>query len=527
VRRRAPEIVALLAVLYGTFLRLEVLPGRLLFGDEYHAMALIRRDYAEVLSSFGYNGTGIGLSLLRRIAVDLFGPTDLAYRLPAILGGLAGLVLMYPISQRLVGRNAAAISTVALALNPLHIYYSHFSRSYSLACLGCLLLVGALRRAVDERPLPRRGYVTIAIVSALIPYLHLSALGVVVAAGVGAMALLVRRGRSRRELGNLVVCFVIAGVLCIALHLPAWKPFWGFYSMSVGLPNPFLFGPIDVGRLMFGSSIAAIVMLLGLPVASLWMYRTGSDSAWILVPAALLPIALLAVQSPIGSEISYAHYLITSIPFMVMILAWAIVALAERISHDPPAATRLAIALGSAMFVLAHLAGPRGFAHTDDGPFANNYISQHAQSAFDVPYTGTPDFYEFLAAEPDDVRIIEAPALVNMRVLLYRNYFLQHRKQVLLGFFNRYFGVTGPYVPLFDPAQIRASGADYLVYHRDIEKEVRAYWETVEPSQEKDALRVKVPTGQQVTQLRAMLGEPFRESDALLVWKLLKSNGHQ
>ncbi len=519
MRRRAPEIVALLAVLYGSFLRLEDLPGLLLFGDEFHAMALTRRDYAEVLSSFGYNGTGIALSLLRRIAFDLFGPTDWAYRLPAILGGLAGLIVMYPISQRLIGRNAAAIATVAIALNPLHIYYSHFSRSYSLACLGCVVLVGILRRVVDECPVTFRNYLLIAIVSALIPYLHLSALGVVASAGFGAMALLVWRGRSRRALLHLAASFVVGAVLCLALHLPAWKPFWGFYSMSVGLPNPFSFGPIDVGRLMFGSPAAAMLALLGLPLASAWMFRSGSGSAWLLVPAALLPIALLAIQSPIGSQISYAHYLITSIPFMVMIMAWAIVAFSERIYHDTPAATRLAVSLGSGMFVLAHLAGPLGLTHTDDGPFANGYISQQAQPQYDVPYPGTPDFYESLAAEPGDVRIIEAPALVNARVLLYRNYFLQHRKDVLLGFFTRKFVMTGPYVPLLNQAQIRASGADYLVYHRDIEKEVRAYWETVDPGKN-DALRVKIPTAKQVAQLRAALGEPFHVSDELLVWKL-------
>ena len=120
------------------------------------------------------------------------------------------------------------------------------------------------------------------------------------------------------------------------------------------------------------------------------------------------------------------------------------------------------------------------------------------------------------------MRIIEAPALVNLRVLLYRNYYLQHRKEVLLGFFTRRFGVTGPYVPLLDAEQIRASGADYLVYHRNIENEVREYWETIEPGK-RDALRVKIPSGEQVAQLRSMLGAPYHESEDLLVWKLRDS----
>jgi len=520
VRRRAPEIVALLAVLYGSFLRLEDLSGLLLFGDEYHAMALTRRGYAEILGSFDLNGSGIALPLLQRLCYGLFGPADWAYRLPAVVGGIAGLVAMYPVSRRLVGRNAAALATLALALNSLHIFYSHFSRSYSLACLGCLLLVGLLRRVIDERTAPLRDYLLVAVIAALIPYIHLSALGIVVSAGFGAMAFLVRRGESRRALLHLATSFAVAAVLCFALYLPAWQPFWKFYSMMVGAPNPFSFGAIDVGRLMFGSPVAAWVVLLALPVASVVLLASAAISAWLLIPAALFPIALLVIQSPFGSQVAYAHYLLTSIPFMLMILSWAIVAFAKRVRRDPQAATRLAISLGSVVFVSVHLAGPLGIEHVSDGPFANGYISQQAQPRYNAPFAGTPAFYSRLAAEPADVRIIEAPALVNLRVLLYRNYYLQHRKGVLLGFFARRFDVTGPYVPLLDPSRIRTSGADYLVFHRNIEKEVRAYFEAVDPEGKDDALRVKLPTVKQVAKLRAMLGAPFHASEDLLVWKL-------
>lgn len=529
MRRRAPEIVALLAVLYGTFLRLEDLPGLLLFGDEYHAMALSRRSYAEIMSWFDYNGSGIALPLLQRISYGIFGASDWAYRLPAVLGGVVGLVAMYPVSQRLIGRNAAAIATLGIALNPLHIFYSHFSRSYSVAVLGCLILVGVLRRVVDERPTRFGSYLSITVTAALIPYAHLSALGVVVAAALGAMVLLVRGGRPRHELLSLAGSFVAAAIACIALYLPAWKPFWFFYSIMVGAENIFSFGVIDVGRLMFGSPAAAWVVLLSLPVATAWKFYSGSVSAWLLAPTALLPIAMLLIQSPFGSQINYAHYLITSIPFMVMILAWAIVAFAERLHSDSQTATRLAIALGSAVFVLAHMAGPLGLAHTNDGPFANGYLSQQAQPRYDAPFPDSPGFYARLAAEPDDVRIIEAPALVNRLSLLYRNYYLQHRKGVMLGFFSRRYDVDGPYIPLFEPRRIRTSGADYLLFHRNIEKEIRAYFGSVNPG-ENDTLRVKIPkipSAKQVMRLRAMLGEPYHESEELLVWKLRNRGGAQ
>jgi hypothetical protein len=519
VRRRAPEIVALAAVLYGSFLRLEDLPGLSSFGDAFHATTLAGWDYARVLAPFDHDGSGIAVPLLQRLVDGSFGPSDWTYGSPAVLAGIAALVAIFPVAERLVGRNAAAIATLALALNPLHVFYSHFGRSSSLACLGGLLLVGQLRRVVDEPRVGLPGHVGIAITAALIPAIQPSALGVVIALGLGAMALLVRRGRTGRPLRHLALCFVAAAMLCLALVLPAWKSSWEFYSVLIAAGSSVVFGAIDIGRLMFGGQVAAWVTLLGVPFASLWMLRSGSDSAWLLAPAALLPVALLPIQSPVGSAVAYAHVLLPSIPFMLMIFAWAVVAFADRVHRDPRAATRLAISLGSGAIVLAHVAGPLGIAQPEGGLFANGTIPQPAQPRQEVRSQGTSDYQAPPALERGDVRIIEAPALVDPRALLYRNHYLPHRRDALVGFFAQRVGATGPYIPLLDAPQIRASGADYLVYHRDVEREARKYWETA-PSVEREVPEVEPPAGEQLELLRKMLGEPDYESDDRLVWKL-------
>jgi hypothetical protein len=325
-------------------------------------------------------------------------------------------------------------------------------------------------------------------------------------------------GRSRKEMIRLGGSFAAAALLCLGLHLPAWTPFWDFYRMMVGAPNPFSFGVLDVARLMTGSPASALVWLLGVPAASVWMIRSRRDSAFLLAPAALLPIALLVLQHPYGSQVAYAHYLLTSVPFMLMLMSWALVRGVQRLLPAPRHSGVVAIAAGALLATLAFWDGPLGRDHTDDGPFANTYLSQQSQPAFDAPFGGTPAFYATLAAEDRAVRIIEAPALANLTLLLYRNYYLQHRKEVSLGFFRQRFGVSGPYVALLDPAQLSASDADYLVFHRDVQAEVRRYWEFAHPGGE--AQWVRAPSLKQLVRLHRILGTPMHESDDLMVWKL-------
>jgi hypothetical protein len=521
--RRYPEIVALLAVVLGIILRLADLPSLLLFGDEYHGLELSRQSYGRILSSFDFNGSGIALPLLQRVCSDLFGNGQWAYRLPAVAGGLAGIIVMYPVARPLVGRSAAAIATLALCTNPLHVFYSHFSRSYSIATFGCLVLVCALRRITGERPASGRWHLLVAVSAALVPYAHLSALGLVVSVCGGAALSMWIEGRPRAEKLRLAGSFAAAALLCLGLHLPAWRPLWDFYRIMVSAPNPFSFGILDVARLVAGSPASAFVWLLGVPAALVWMIRSRRDSAFLLAPAALLPIALLVMQHPFGSQVAYAHYLLTSVPFMLMALSWALVRGTRTLLPSLRHPRVVAIAVGALLAALAFWDGPLGRDRIDDGPFANTYLSQQSQPAFDAPFEETPAFYATLAAEERAVRIIEAPALVNLAALLYRNYYLQHRKEVSLGFFRRRFGVSGPYVALLDPEQLRASGADYLVFHREVQAELRRYWQFAHPGSEPQWVRE--PSLAQLVRLERILGTPIHESDELLVWKLPHARG--
>jgi hypothetical protein len=338
VKRRAPEIVAFLAVLYGVYLRVDELPG-----------------------------------------LAPFGAPDPGERALAAAFGIAGLVVIIPVAMHLLGRNAAALATLAIALNPLQVIASHSGWAEPLAVFACLLLVGLLRRIVDERPAPPAVYAMVVASVVAVAKVDPNAVAVVVAAGLGAFALLLRRERPPQTLLRLVASFAVAAAAVVGATLLGWAPFPAPEPAVGGIADALAFGAIDVGRVLFGSTAAAWGAILCVPLASVWMLHAGSNAAWLLVPAAGLPVALLAALSPIGSELAYARFLLAAIPFMLLIVVWAIVAFAEHVHPEPQAATRLAISLGACVFVLAHIAGPFGIDRSIDGVYAGRAGEQRSE----------------------------------------------------------------------------------------------------------------------------------------------------
>jgi hypothetical protein len=135
--------------------------------------------------------------------------------------------------------------------------------------------------------------------------------------------------------------------------------------------------------------------------------------------------------------------------------------------------------------------------------------------------------------------IIESPILHSRAVLLYRNYYLTHGKDVLMGIVQlEDVRLNGPYAFIGDPQVGRKAGAQYLVVHKDVETELKAYWSYVYnralPKVEsywnrgfmhrhqtyflsQDLVEmVEVLSGA----LSNQLGEPFYEDGIVVAWKL-------
>jgi hypothetical protein len=527
-----------LAVLVGLCLCLAGRGGVHLFGDEFHSIWNLHRSFSRLMKRYDMVGSGVALPLMQRAAVGVFGPGLWAYRFPALLGAIATLVIIYPAGKRLVGQTPAVIASLALAANSIHIFYSRFARSYALMVFLAIVLVYALNRAMAADERRRVWYAIVAISAGLLPFAHLSAAAFVVGVGVAAIVTVLIERRAGQGRNRLVASLVIGAVLCICLHLSAWDSLRQFIGAKTGQGSLSQFSVLDVAALLAGSRPAGVIWLIGVPVAAILMLIRKRIKALVLIAAVFAPVVAVVVTKPEGMAYAYARYLLTALPFMLMLMAWLLLEALHATRLPARISDYAGLAVGAVLVVASFLTGPLGLKHTDDGPFANTYLSMTPLPAFDVPWDKTPPFYKTLADSTEPVRIIEAPELLSRSVLLYRNYYLQHRKEVMIGFVSvEPVNVpAGPYVSLLDPKSIKNSDADYMILHLDVFPEVASYWQFVydsvwpameDPRIESLMVRHSKYWIQSIDSLQSLagdlegsLGKPVYKDERIVVWEL-------
>ncbi len=532
------------AIGLGAWLRLRGLAELPLHGDEYHTLLAADGSYGSILTTFDAVGSHVALPLLQKISLDVFGAGIVPFRLVAIVPGLLLLLLAYPLLRAFVSADAAALASVALALDPMVVYYARFARAYALALLLALLLGWAVRRVLDQAGRGRWNWSALVAAGTLLPWVHLSALGFVLAVALAGVALALRE--SRALAGKLLAAFAVAGGLALLLYLPVFGQVVRYFQEMKPEPPPLdWFG---VPTLLAGGRVAAWVWLVLLPIGGGLCWRERRASV-VLAGAALLgPLVLLLVTNPRGMDYAWARYILSALPFLAALAATALIGLAGRVARSGEALAlavmregeSVALVLGAGLLFVQHWTGPLGPRAPRVGGYSNTYLAMHALPAFDEPYPAMPEFYRTLGEDPSARRIVELPPLFTRAVLLYRNYALAHGKAVLVGWTSELpRGIRhGPYVR---PLELLPGQADYVVLHRDQVAEVPAYFRFVfedvwprqrEPADDTFMLRQETIypqnlVGTDVTdgvagQLRAKYGAAFFKDEHVLVWKLAR-----
>lgn len=462
------------ALAFGTYLRVQGIADVALCGDEYHTLLAADANFGAILTSFDSVGSHVPLPLLQRIALDVFGDGVVPFRLAALVPGILTLLCMYPFARELVGPTPATIATFLLAFSPIHVYYSRFARSYALVVLLALLASWALARvlASDER---RTGSRLLLVASAaLLPYVHLSSAGFVLALGLAGSALAWRRS-ARRGLGVLAL-FAGAALLCALLFLPIQADVRAYFGERDYSEPPLSVAGVPI--LLAGGRTAALLWTLCAALGLALTWRERRDVALLALAGIAGPLAVLLATLPPGMDYAYSRYLLAGFPGLLLLVASGFAAPWRHLVRDPARAERVALGSALALLVLGHASGPLGRARGRERTFSNTYLALEPLPAFDAPFPGTPAFYADIARDPGAARIVEALPIFTRATLLYRNYALQHGKGVLLGWDGPApRGARGaPYAQLFE---LGADDADYVVLHRDPLPEVHAYFRFV------------------------------------------------
>jgi hypothetical protein len=205
------------------------------------------------------------------------------FRLVAIVPGLLVLLLAYPLLRSFVSADAAALASAALALDPMVVYYARFARGYELALFLALVLGWAVRRVLDPATRTRAAWSALVSAGALLPWVHLSTLGFVLALALAALVLALRE--SRALAWRIAAAFGAAGGVALLLYLPVFDQVLRYFREMKPEPPPLdWFG---VPTLLAGGRVAAWIWIVLLPVGAVSIWRAQRASV-LLAAAALL-----------------------------------------------------------------------------------------------------------------------------------------------------------------------------------------------------------------------------------------------
>ncbi len=535
---RLRTLLLLCALVLGAWARLDGVGEVALFGDEFHGRGVGEASLGELLTTFDSVGSHVVTPALQHVSISLLGPGVLSMRLVAIVPGILALLLMVPLAVRLFGergRTVGVLATAFLALSPMHTYYTRFARGYALLVLLGMLLLWAVAVATDPESSVarrRRSWVAAALCAAALPVVHLSSAGTVALVGLVAIAVEARRG-GLRAARTPVVVFVGAAVLALLAFVPVLGQVQDYFAQTRDVKDQ---PSTTVGILLLlgGGEVGALLWTALFPLGLVLLTRREPRAGLLCAATLAGPILGLAVLRPHGMEYAWARYLLGAIPFVCLVAADVLVRLAHR--------EELALALGALLAIGLGVTGP----DRTDEPTATSgsYLAMRSLPAFDEPWPDASPFYRELAALGGDLRIVESPPPLTRASLLFRNLGLKHGHEIRLGWPGGLpvaLGGDSGDGPFVDVLSVTAEDADFLVLHRDLVREVGAYWRfvygTVWPGLDRpnDAGLMKrhettfIRTQPHVqpqfvadraARLRERLGPAYYKDDVVLVWKL-------
>lgn len=129
---RHRELVIVTAVTgLGAVLRLYQIGTQSLWLDELFSVAVARGDWAQVIAGTAQGDTNPPLfNLLLHLSLQ-FGTDEVAARAISCLFSIMAIPLFYVVARQLCGVHVALLASLALAINPFHVYFAQEARMYA------------------------------------------------------------------------------------------------------------------------------------------------------------------------------------------------------------------------------------------------------------------------------------------------------------------------------------------------------------------------------------------------------------
>lgn len=329
--RVGPRLLAVGVILLGTLLRFFRLVHSTFWLDEIHSLErasqpTLRATYALVIAKNHAPLFDTFLHFWRRL-----GDSPFVLRLPAVFFGVLTIAVTFAVARRFFNRRVGLLSSLLLALSPVHIYYSRETRMYTLVTLFVALGIYLLGRALQVRRRATWHWVAYAAVMALALYTHYYAGFSLLALSLFA-ALYLLWHRAWRTLST----FLAAGFAIALLFLP-WLPnFWRQLQNNpvAWLPEPtgdfilYLLGRFFLEEVTLDAAYPYLALLLlgtfTLGLVLTRYQRKVPNWAVLFVIAVSVGPFLLAALASLVKPLLFDRYLLVAVPPAAVALAVAL-----------------------------------------------------------------------------------------------------------------------------------------------------------------------------------------------------------
>ena len=322
-------------------LRIAHINGESLWRDEVDTIRFAFVSLDQLIGNItraGFNGPLY--HLLMRGWLSLAGINDFALRYFSLLCGVAQVMVLYALANRLFGRRVAIVAAWLAAIAPALIWYSGEGKMYTLQPLLIGMALYALRRATEAQAArPAGWWAVFVIATSLGYYTHLLTPLFLVVAAIFVIAWWPQAKRHWKGL-------VIALALCTLPYVPLviWQlPLWLrgadsghtaypldvmglslLYTWTLGLSSQ---SPFGIGAQSVWLGILSYVTVAGLGIAATLSARQRTVIgvvAWLILPTLLvfLVSTRVAVFQP--------RYLLWSAPALYLLTALGLVWLWQR-----------------------------------------------------------------------------------------------------------------------------------------------------------------------------------------------------
>jgi len=456
-------IMLVVAVILGTFLRFTLLQEQILLDDEWHSLnQVIDASFTEVLMGFdAKDNTSLPLNIYDWLLLHSFGWSEIGIRLPVLLGGLLGLVLLPLAFRKIAGDRAALIFAFLLAIAPFAVFYSRFSRAYVVIMLLCYLaLIFAHRWLTTGEGRAATGMVilgTLAVYShplsvivVAVPFVVLSSVTMLRKSAPGGRAVAV----AVVPAGGIKKIASIQGALLIPLGWLMWSAGpglpWGEGSWSGA-------GTSDAMTLLSGTtSVPWNISFYGLLLVGLIsMFRKYLLLALFCLVTVILYVVALMISRPFGLEtgVVVVRYMIVVLPLALSAIAVGVDTLLNLpgkqkglfgLASHPVVGVCivgfLVVGLAVAGPLPALYAAPNNF--TNHSAYQGSYAppdphrsdARHVYPGFSLSINDVPEFYRSLRVRSDIDAIVEYPFDVTNYNNLFYYYQRVHGKKVIAGY---------------------------------------------------------------------------------------------